>query len=395
MWNVRIDDLDEMINEEAQELLTNEEPDSFLSRGLEKSIDQSDLECYESTRKDEKNESDSEKPIQRIDSINMPYPVAPKIAIGDNVKSEHLYSASANEIDEKKPELKNLPQHLEYAYLHEDKSFPIIISSELSENKKNITYASIRKTKRGDCLENVGYQGNQPIILCMTAIFHDMVEDFMEVFMDDFSVFGAKNLAAVHLSRLENPALGTLAEEEITDEFPDELLMILKAKLNNDEPCYGKVWAYESGFYWPSIFKDAKDYVMKCDACQRSGNISSRSEMPQNNIQLRDEAYENTRIYKERTKKWHDSRLRGDKNFNEGDKVLVFNSRFKMHPEKLKSEWYDPCVIKNMHPYGTMEIIDKNGISFKVNGHRLKKYHEGFNNMEEKEVVELDLHELE
>ncbi|GKE02127.1 reverse transcriptase domain-containing protein [Tanacetum coccineum] len=24
---------------------------------------------------------------------------------------------------------------------------------------------------------------------------------------------------------------------------------------------------YESGFYWPSIFKDAKDYVMKCDAC--------------------------------------------------------------------------------------------------------------------------------
>ncbi|GJV32395.1 reverse transcriptase domain-containing protein [Tanacetum coccineum] len=43
---------------------------------------------------------------------------------------------------------------------------------------------------------------------------------------------------------------------------------------------------YESGFFWPSIFKDAKDYVMRCDACQRSGNISSRSEMPQNNIQV-------------------------------------------------------------------------------------------------------------
>ncbi|GKA32515.1 reverse transcriptase domain-containing protein, partial [Tanacetum coccineum] len=45
---------------------------------------------------------------------------------------------------------------------------------------------------------------------------------------------------------------------------------------------------YESGFYWPSIFKDAKDYVMRCDACQRSRNISSRSEMPQNNIQVCD-----------------------------------------------------------------------------------------------------------
>ncbi|GKD18548.1 hypothetical protein Tco_1207706, partial [Tanacetum coccineum] len=100
------------IPEEAQELLANEEPDSFLSRGLEKSIDQSDLECCKSTSSDEKNGANSENLIQRIDSVNTPYPV------------EHLYSASANEIDEKKPELKNLPQHLEYAYLHRDKSFP-------------------------------------------------------------------------------------------------------------------------------------------------------------------------------------------------------------------------------------------------------------------------------
>ncbi|GKB50373.1 hypothetical protein Tco_0901126, partial [Tanacetum coccineum] len=55
-------------------------------------------------------------------------------------------------------------------------------------------------------------------------------------------------------------------------------------------------------------------------------------------IELRDEAYENTRIYKERTKKWHDSRLRGDKDFKVGDNVLLFNSRFKMHLGKLKSK---------------------------------------------------------
>nr|GEZ23924.1 hypothetical protein [Tanacetum cinerariifolium] len=75
-----------------------------------------------------------------------------------------------------------------------------------------------------------------------------------------------ENLAADHLSRLKNPDLGTFTEEEITDEFPDEHLMILKAELNNDEP-WGHQSAsitgrkvYESGFYWPSIFKDAKDY---------------------------------------------------------------------------------------------------------------------------------------
>ncbi|GJU13696.1 DNA-directed DNA polymerase [Tanacetum coccineum] len=100
------------------ELLTNEEPDSFLSRGLEKSIDQSDLECRESTSKNEKNGSDSENSIRRINSVNTSYPVTHGITNGDNIKSEHLYSASANEIDEKKPELKNLPQHLEYAYLN-------------------------------------------------------------------------------------------------------------------------------------------------------------------------------------------------------------------------------------------------------------------------------------
>ncbi|GJU94507.1 reverse transcriptase domain-containing protein [Tanacetum coccineum] len=172
---------------------------------------------------------------------------------------------------------------------------------------------------------------------------------------------GIENLAADHLSRPENPDLGTFTEEGITDEFPNKHLMILKAELNNDEPWYadyvnfivGKIvppnwtpekrkrffsqvknyfWGepyafklcsdnvtrrcvagneileilghchsgptgghhsasitgrkvYESGFYWPSIFKDAKDYVIKCDACQRSRNISSSSEMSQNNIQ--------------------------------------------------------------------------------------------------------------
>ncbi|GJV13500.1 reverse transcriptase domain-containing protein [Tanacetum coccineum] len=103
---------------------------------------------------------------------------------------------------------------------------------------------------------------------------------------------GAENLAADHLLRLKNPNIGELAEEEIADKFPDEHLMILKIKLNDKEP-WGHHSAsvtrrkvYEAGFYWPSIFRDAKDYVMKCDACQKSGNISSRNEMPQNNIQV-------------------------------------------------------------------------------------------------------------
>ncbi|GJS78846.1 reverse transcriptase domain-containing protein [Tanacetum coccineum] len=297
---------------------------------------------------------------------------------------------------------------------------------------------------------------------------------------------------------------------------------------------------YESGFCWPSIFKDANEYVRRCDACQRSGNISSRNERPQNNIQvcevfdvwgldfmgpfpnleviyiaidyvskwieakalptndarvvvkflkslfarfgvpkaliitnkaikrilersvwynpkgwleklndalwafrtayktptrcitfrlvygkachlpveiehkahwalkqcnmdltlasgsrlmqlnevaeLRYGAYENTRIYKERTKKLHDSRLHGDKDFKIGDQVLLYNSRLKMYPGKLKSKWSGPNIVMTVYPHGAIEITDRDGFRFKVNRQRLKKYYGGNIDKEDDEV---------
>ncbi|GKD89204.1 hypothetical protein Tco_1364711, partial [Tanacetum coccineum] len=134
----RIDDLDDTINTEAQELLANDRSNSFLLKGLEKSIDQSDLESCESSENKSNNESDLRMPIRHINSINMQYLVEKRTARPDGIKSEHIYLASANEIDEKRPELKSLPDHLEYAYMQGDKSFPIIISSKLSKKEKRL-----------------------------------------------------------------------------------------------------------------------------------------------------------------------------------------------------------------------------------------------------------------
>ncbi|GJR54124.1 hypothetical protein Tco_1404645 [Tanacetum coccineum] len=70
------------------------------------------------------------------------------------IKNEWFYSGrtsiltSANEVDEKKPELKNFPQHLEYTYLHGDKSLPIIISSKLSEKEK-ISLLQVLERRKG------------------------------------------------------------------------------------------------------------------------------------------------------------------------------------------------------------------------------------------------------
>ncbi|GKA89625.1 DNA-directed DNA polymerase, partial [Tanacetum coccineum] len=471
-------DLDETINVKTQELLRNDQLDSFLLKGLEKSINQADLESYDFIGDESGINSDL-----RIDLDNKPYSVIQETTRSEEVKSKHLYSASANEIDEKKPKLKDLPHHLKYIYLHDDKSFPIIISSKLSKKEKMLLlqvlekhrgafawkmsdikgispsfctykilmeddfkpviqpqrclYPKVQDVVKNDIVKlldsgliypisdssrvspihvvpkkrgmtvvlnknndlipsctTTGWRVRMPFGLCntpatfqrcMTTIFHDMVEDFMEVFMDaswcldakprlirwvlllqgfDIEIKdkkGTENLAADHLSRLKNPDLGVFTEEEITDKFPDEHLMMLKAKPNDDEPWYadyvnyivGKIvpprWTlekrkrffsqvkkyfwdepyafrlcpdniirrciaeneileilahchsrptgghhsasitgrkvYESGFFWHNIFKDARDYVMKFNACQRSGNISSRSEMPQNNIQ--------------------------------------------------------------------------------------------------------------
>nr|GEX64030.1 hypothetical protein [Tanacetum cinerariifolium] len=85
--------------------------------------------------------------IDRITCINTPYLVVQEIAEPVKLVREHLYSASANDIDEKKPELKDLPNHLEYAYLHGDKSFPIIISSEFSNKEKSLLLQVLEKQK--------------------------------------------------------------------------------------------------------------------------------------------------------------------------------------------------------------------------------------------------------
>nr|GEZ94238.1 reverse transcriptase domain-containing protein [Tanacetum cinerariifolium] len=92
--------------------------------------------------------------------------------------------------------------------------------------------------------------------------------------------------------------------------------------------------------------------------------------------ELRDQAYENSVIYKERTKKFHDSKIK-NRIFNVGDQVLLFNSRLKIFSRKLKTRWSGPFTITRVFPYGTIELSQPNGPNFKVNGHHVKHYFDG------------------
>ncbi|CAL8993245.1 unnamed protein product [Prunus brigantina] len=90
--------------------------------------------------------------------------------------------------------------------------------------------------------------------------------------------------------------------------------------------------------------------------------------------ELRNESYENARIYKDRTKLYHDKAILR-KEFQPGMKVLLYDSRLRLFPGKLKSRWVGPFKVLQVFPHGAMEIENlKNGTRFKVNGQRLKPY---------------------
>ena len=104
---------------------------------------------------------------------------------------------------------------------------------------------------------------------------------------------------------------------------------------------------------------------------------------------LREEAYDNALISKSRTKRVHD-KLLSRKEFKVGDKVLLFHSRLKLFPGKFRSKWVGPFTITHIYEHGAIEIQSiSTSRTFKVNGHRLKLYHETFPT-DEREEINLD-----
>ncbi|XP_021728715.1 uncharacterized protein LOC110695792 [Chenopodium quinoa] len=105
--------------------------------------------------------------------------------------------------------------------------------------------------------------------------------------------------------------------------------------------------------------------------------------------EIRHDIYENARMYKEKTKAFHDQCITR-KTFIVGQKVLLYHSRLKLFPGKLRSRWVGPFVVTKVYDHGVVEIrSDGTGKEFKVNDHRLKPYYEGYQ-AQNIEVMELE-----
>ncbi|XP_020208839.1 uncharacterized protein LOC109793780 [Cajanus cajan] len=80
------------------------------------------------------------------------------------------------------------------------------------------------------------------------------------------------------------------------------------------------------------------------------------------------QAYESSKIYKSKMKSYHDKKI-VHRNFQPGQQVLLFNSRLRLFPGKLKSKWSGPFLIKSVKPYGAVELEEPNsGRSWMVIG---------------------------
>ena len=177
-----------------------------------------------------------------------------------------------------------------------------------------------------------------------------------------------------------------------------EIKSIIEKTVNNTRKDWSKkidvaLWAYRTTFKTPLgmspfrlVYGKACHFPVELEHraywATRLLNMDSKVAGEKQMLKLseldefQNEAYANARIYKEKTKAWHDKHIIR-KEFEPGQQVLLFNSRLKLFSGKLKSKWSSPFTVVQVIPYRGVEIMHPEKGRFKVNAQILKLYFGG------------------
>ncbi|GJR99839.1 reverse transcriptase domain-containing protein [Tanacetum coccineum] len=144
----------------------------------------------------------------------------------------------------------------------------------------------------------------------------------------------------------------------------DDALWAFHATFKTPIGCTPYKLVYEKAYHLPIELEYKAYWALKhCNFDLKAAGDHQKVQMNELN-ELQDQAYENSLIYKEKTKKIHDSKIK-NRVFNIGDRVLLFNSRLKIFLGKLKTRWTGPLTVTQVFPYGTVELSQTDGLNFK------------------------------
>nr|GEU75253.1 reverse transcriptase domain-containing protein [Tanacetum cinerariifolium] len=251
-----------------------------------------------------------------------------------NLKQGEVIKAKSSIEEHLELKLKELPSHLEYAYLEGVDKLPVIISKDLKVDEKEALLKVLKSHKRAIAwkiidIKVLGQRKTkhfQPIHYASKAMTEAQIhytttekemlavvyafEKFRPYFILSTSIVYTDYSALKYLLSMssqqkkkffkdvkhyfwDDPYLFRICTDQIIRRcvHGQEAYDILKAC--HEGPTGGHHGAnftakkvFDAGFFWPTIYKDARDLVKSCDSCQRQGKISQGDEMPQNVIQV-------------------------------------------------------------------------------------------------------------